>query len=67
MADNPSPQTVTIDGKEYPLQELSDKARAQLVNLRAVEQEIARLQMQLAITQTARAAYGQALKAELPS
>ena len=67
MAETPSTQTVTIDGKEYPLSDLSDKARAQLVNLRAVEQEIARLQMQLAITQTARAAYGQALKAELPS
>ncbi len=65
MADQKA-QTVTIDGKEYGRDDLSDNARTQITNLRVTEQEIARLQQQLAIAQTARTAYANALKAELP-
>lgn len=57
--------TVTIDGTDYPLDSLSEQAKAQLTNLRVVDQEIARLQMQLAIHQTARATYARVLQAEL--
>lgn len=60
-------QTITIDGKEYALGSLSEAAKAQLTNLRVVDQEISRLQQQQAIAQTARNAYANALKAELPS
>lgn len=60
-------QTITIDGKEYALDSLSESAKAQLTNLRVVDQEISRLQQQQAIAQTARNAYANALKAELPS
>ena len=60
-------QTITIDGKEYPLESLSEAAKSQLSNLRIVDQEIARLQQQQAIAQTARNAYAQALQVELPS
>ena len=60
-------QSITIDGKEYALDNLSDAAKAQLTNLRVVDQEISRLQQQQAIAQTARNAYANALKAELPS
>ena len=63
MNDKPS---VTIDGKQHALEDLSDAARAQLNNLQIADQEIARLQMQLAIAQTARNAYAQALSAALP-
>lgn len=66
MADTQKPQTLTIDGKEYGPDDLSDNARAQITNLRVTDQEIARLQQQLAIAQTARTAYANALKAELP-
>lgn len=59
-------QTVTIDGTRYELNSLSDNAKAQLTNMRLADQEIARLQMQLALAQTARNAYAQALKEELP-
>jgi len=59
-------QTITIDGKEYALESLSEAAKAQLTNLRVVDQEIARLQQQQAIAQTARNAYANALKEELP-
>lgn len=64
MADT---QTITIDDKEYALDGLSDAAKAQVTNLRVTDQEISRLQQQLAIYQTARKAYANALKAELPS
>jgi len=60
------PQPLTIDGTEYNLADLSDEAKSQVTNLRVTDQEIARLQQQLAIYQTARTAYAQALKAELP-
>ncbi|MDR9440981.1 MAG: DUF6447 family protein [Halomonas sp.] len=60
------PRTVTIDGTEYNLAELSESARNQVLNLRVTDQEIARLQQQLAIYQTARKAYARALGEELP-
>ena len=55
----------TIDGTPYPHESLNDVARSQIINLRATEQEIARQQSLLAMLQTARATYAQALKAEL--
>lgn len=57
--------TVKIEGKDYDLETLSDVARAQIVNLNVTDQEISRLQAQLAIAQTARATYANALKREL--
>lgn len=64
MASND--QTLTIDGVEYNFSDLSDSAKNQLMNIRVTDQEINRLQQQLAIAQTARAAYANALKQELP-
>jgi len=60
-------QTIKIDGQDYNLADLSESARNQLVNLRVTDQEIARLQQQMAIAQTARVAYANALKSELTS
>ena len=62
-----SGQTVTIDGREFALDSLSEAARAQLVSLQMTDQEIARVQQQMAILQTARIAYANALQAGLPS
>ena len=59
-------KTITIDDKEYVLEDLSEGARAQLVSLQITDQEIIRLQQQQKIAQTARNAYAQALRAELP-
>ena len=59
-------QKIEIDGVEYALNEFNEQARNQLLNLRTTDQEIARLQAQLAIAQTARAAYASALRAALP-
>ncbi|MFP4147126.1 MAG: hypothetical protein ACLFSI_05360 [Halorhodospira sp.] len=59
-------RTVTIDGTEYNLADLSQNARQQLANLRAADGEIQRLERQLALARTARAAYARALQQELP-
>ena len=57
--------TITIDGKEYDVESLSDETKAQLGSLQYVDSELARLQAQAAALQTARIAYGRALKQTL--
>ena len=57
---------ITIDGTNYELESLSDNARAQLSSLQVAEQEISQLHARLAMTQTARNAYGKALAESLP-
>ena len=56
---------VTIDEKSYELESLTEGARQQLAMLQATDQEIQRLNIKLAIAQTARVAYANALNAEL--
>jgi tetratricopeptide (TPR) repeat protein len=58
--------TITIDGKDYDLDSLSDSAKAQLTSLQVTDAEIQRLNIQLAIAQTARNAYAKALGELLP-
>jgi hypothetical protein len=55
------PQTITINKTIYSTDKLSDASRSQIVNIQVVDAEIARLQQQLAIAQTARNAYSNAL------
>jgi hypothetical protein len=57
---------ITIDNQEYDLDKLSAEAKAQLLSLQVTDQKIAQLQQDLAIAQTARNAYAQALAALLP-
>ncbi|NEX60899.1 DUF6447 family protein [Noviherbaspirillum galbum] len=57
---------ITINDKEYDLDSLSDGAKQQINMLQITEQEIQRLNAQLAIVQTARIAYANALTEELP-
>ena len=57
---------VTIDGRDFELDKLSEPARQQVVNINLVDQEIRRLQVQLKICQTARNAYAAALQGALP-
>lgn len=65
MDDHPA-QTVTINGQDYDLAQLSDQARQQVFNIRFADQEIERLKSKIAVAQTARQAYVAALTAELP-
>ena len=53
---------VVLDGKEYEFDELSDEAKAQVTSLQFVNQEIQRLEAQMAICKTAQSAYSGALK-----
>jgi len=59
--------TISIDKQDYDLDGLSDDARAQLQMLQFCDQEIVRLNAQLATVQTARLAYSNALLAALPA
>lgn len=52
---------------DYNIDDLSDAAKAQMQGVQVAENEIKRLNMQLALAQTARNAYMQALQAELPA
>ena len=58
--------TVTIDNIVYDLETLSADAKAQLISIQFVDQELARLQAQAAALQTARIAYAKALGDALP-
>ena len=58
--------TINIDNVEYDTDNLSDEAKQHLQMLQITEAEIGRLNAQLAIVQTARIAYANALKAALP-
>lgn len=57
--------TITIDGKAYEVESLSEQARAQVKNLRFTDAEIERTKAQLAVLKTARMAYANALKDQL--
>jgi hypothetical protein len=46
--------TLTIDNKQYDTDALSDDAKKQLQAIQVTDQEIQRLNIQLAIAQTAR-------------
>ena len=58
-------QKITIDDVEYNLSDLSDNARAQLVNIQFVDAQIQQLNNEWAVADTARIGYTAALKAEL--
>ena len=59
--------TVALNGVDYRLSQLSPTARQALAQLNEAETAMQKLQQRLAIYQTARAAYAQALSVELPS
>ena len=59
--------TIKINDKEYKLADLTEEAKVQLTNLRICNAELQRLKAQIAITETAKAAYGRALEAALPN
>lgn len=57
--------TLTLNGKDHVISDLSEAARLQLANVQIVDAELTRLQQQVAISQTARNAYMAALVAEV--
>jgi hypothetical protein len=57
--------TIKFNEKEYDLEQLPEAARSQLFHIQATEVEINRMNTLIAVMQTARTVYTQALKAEL--
>ena len=57
--------TITIDGKEYDSENLSEETLSQFNSIRLTDMKLAELKRDLGITQTARNAYAMALKAAL--
>ena len=56
---------VTIDGKEYDYDSLSDKAKATLSSIQYVQSELKRISAQASVLKTAESTYGKTLKQEL--
>ena len=56
---------ITIDDVEYSLDNLSDNAKVQLTNIQFVDAQLQQLNNEWAVSDTARIAYTNALKAEL--
>lgn len=57
---------ITIDGKDYDSEVLSKEAQDNILNLRYCDQRLTELRREMAIAQTARNAYAQALQGQLP-
>ena len=53
--------TITIDDKDYDLDDLSDECKVEIQSLQFCEGEIVRLNNKLAVTGTARMAYQRAV------
>ena len=58
---------IKINDKDYEVDSLSNEAKSQIQMIRLCDQELSRLNAQLAITQTARLAYSKALQEALPA
>ena len=65
MAEDEISNKITIDDLEYNLDELSDEAKAQLMNIQFVDAQLQQLNNELAVSDTARIGYTNALKGEL--
>ena len=57
--------TIKINGKDYNTESLSREAKKQLHAIQVTDQEIQRLNIQLAIAKTARSAYAKVLSESL--
>jgi hypothetical protein len=56
---------ITVDGMEYNTEDLSDNAKAQIASLKFLEAQMAKIKSEIAVYETAKSTYIQALKAEL--
>ena len=65
MAEEDNKPKINIDGSEYALEDMSDKAKELLANVQFVDSQIQQLNNEWAVSDTARIGYTNALKAEL--
>ena len=60
-------ESININGIDYELDQLSEEAKAQIAALQLVGERLIKAEQEVAILQTARNAYAQALADLLPS
>lgn len=65
MSNETEEAKVTIDGTEYLINDMSEAAKAQLMNIQFVDAQIQQLNNEWAVADTARLGYTTALKSEL--
>jgi hypothetical protein len=65
MTLNTEEPKITIDGVDYLLDDLSDNAKAQIVNIQFIDAQLQQLNNEWAVSDTARIGYTNALKGEL--
>ena len=65
MAKKSEKQSISIDGNDYDLDDLSENAKAQVANLQFVDTQLIQLNNEWAVADTARIGYTNALKVEL--
>ena len=65
MSKKKNENKITIDGVDYALDDLSDNAKVQLANIQFVDAQIQQLNNELAVADTARIGYANALKTDL--
>jgi len=58
---------VTLDGKEYDTEEMTEEARNLIASVQFIEQQLQKKRNEVSIAKTARGAYARALKKELGS
>ena len=65
MADQETSPKINIDGTEYSVADMSDKAKEMLANIQFVDARIQQLNNEWAVSDTARIGYTRALNTEL--
>jgi len=66
MVEKNKANILKLNGVDYNTSDLSDNAKSQMQGIQVADVEIKRLNVQLALMQTARNAYMQALQNDLP-
>ena len=65
MSKKQSKKKITVDDIEYNIDDISENAKAQIANIQFVDAQLQQLSNELAVSDTARIGYTNALKAEL--
>lgn len=65
MTKNKNEGKIIIDDVEYNLDSLSEEAKAQIASIEFVDAQLQQIQNELAISDTARIGYSNALKREI--
>jgi hypothetical protein len=65
MTEATNEEKITIDGVDYNIDDISDSAKEQLVNIQFVDVRLQQLNNEWAVSDTARIGYTNAIKAEL--